>query len=305
MPSVWSQVSQLVSSILHRSWICSWGMTTQLLYRIDWRGLGMGLRVRRWLLFLPRAGRAWWVVYRCPISTSILRRVRWEEGQEEWETGKGQADEADEKYRKCWNSHGTCILYCHRRVYDGTNQLAIQGVDYDADAEGFLGGGGQEGANMILVVGPYPDPWALSDSEYRASLINGTQSHCPNAPLIFSGYSQGAQLVHLATTSLPASSTSKLASIVLFGDPKNGTAVPNIDSKRVWSICHAGDQICQGKDHVRSVRRHNGSFQLRSHGSWLPIPSNFWFLYQLGSWLFGEVWIVLTMRKMRGWRLCL
>jgi hypothetical protein len=41
---------------------------------------------------------------------------------------------------------------------NGTNQLAIQGVDYDADAEGFLAGGDQEGANTMSVAGPYPDP---------------------------------------------------------------------------------------------------------------------------------------------------
>jgi len=53
---------------------------------------------------------------------------------------------------------GPALLTAIAAYLNGRNQLAIQGVDYDADAEGFLGGGGQEGANMILVVGPYPDP---------------------------------------------------------------------------------------------------------------------------------------------------
>lgn len=68
--------------------------------------------------------------------------------------------------------------------------------------------------------------------------------------MTLSGYSQGAQLVHLATSQLPSNTTSKISSIVLFGDPKNGTAISGVDSKRVLTICHTEDDICKGGDDV-------------------------------------------------------
>ncbi|KAH7383696.1 cutinase-domain-containing protein [Cadophora sp. MPI-SDFR-AT-0126] len=115
---------------------------------------------------------------------------------------------------------------------NGTNQLAIQGVNYEAQPVGFFAGGSATGATMM------------------ATLINNTLSTCPGTPLLLSGYSQGAQLVHLATTSLPSNTTSKIASIVLFGDPNNGTVIQGVESARVRTFCHAGDDICKGGDAV-------------------------------------------------------
>lgn len=37
-------------------------------------------------------------------------------------------------------------------------------------------------------------------------------------------------------------------SVVIFGDPLNGTAVANIDPSKVLVICHDGDNICQHGD---------------------------------------------------------
>ncbi|KAH8659140.1 cutinase-domain-containing protein [Tricladium varicosporioides] len=111
---------------------------------------------------------------------------------------------------------------------NGTNQLAVQGIDYPADVAGFLAGGSQKGA------------------EKMASLINSTMTKCPNTPILLSGYSQGAQVVHLATASLPPSTTSKIASVILFGDPKNGTALTGIDATKVMTFCHTKDDICKG-----------------------------------------------------------
>ncbi|CAG8983139.1 hypothetical protein HYALB_00004582 [Hymenoscyphus albidus] len=118
-----------------------------------------------------------------------------------------------------------------------TNHIAIQGVDYPADVAGFKAGGSVDGANRM------------------ASLVNDTTSKCPNTQICLSGYSQGAQVVHLATTSLPSSTMSKISSIVLFGDPKNGTAIQGIDKGKVLTICHPGDNICAGgskitRDHL-------------------------------------------------------
>ncbi|KUJ10260.1 cutinase-domain-containing protein [Mollisia scopiformis] len=113
---------------------------------------------------------------------------------------------------------------------NGTNQLAIQGVDYPADVPGFLAGGSTQGANTM------------------AKLVNKTLASCPNTQLLLSGYSQGAQVVHLATASLPSNTTSKISSVVLFGDPKNGTAVSGVDASKVMTFCNPGDDICQGGD---------------------------------------------------------
>jgi cutinase len=115
---------------------------------------------------------------------------------------------------------------------NGTGRLAIQGVDYSASISGFLSGGSSSGATTM------------------ASLINSTLSACPDTRLTLSGYSQGAQLVHLAAASLPASTTSKIASVVLFGDPKNGSAIAGVDASKVLTVCHAGDNICMGGDKI-------------------------------------------------------
>jgi len=115
---------------------------------------------------------------------------------------------------------------------NGTGQLAIQGVDYPADVAGFLAGGSPFGGVVM------------------AALVNSTLARCPNTLLTLSGYSQGAQIIHNSMSLLPATTTSKISSIVLFGDPKNGTAVPNVDAAKVYTICHAGDNICAGGDRV-------------------------------------------------------
>lgn len=140
---------------------------------------------------------------------------------------------------------------------NGTNQLAVQGVDYDASISGFLAGGSPQGASTMYVnsavsVGflKVACPARLILLLHRAGLVNQTLAACPSTTLMLSGYSQGAQLVHLAMASLPANVTSKVSSIVMFGDPKNGTAINGIDAAKVMTICHTGDDICSGGDAV-------------------------------------------------------
>ena len=105
-------------------------------------------------------------------------------------------------------------------------------MDYDASIQGFLDGGSASGATTM------------------ASLVNETLATCPSSSLLLSGYSQGAQLVHLATSSLPANTTSKISSVIMFGDPKNGTAIQGVDASRVLTVCHTGDDICKGGDSI-------------------------------------------------------
>lgn len=50
--------------------------------------------------------------------------------------------------------------------------------------------------------------------------------------------------MHDATASLPANTTAKISSVVLFGDPKNGTVVTGVDASKVLTICNSGDDVC-------------------------------------------------------------
>ncbi|KAH8601392.1 putative cutinase, partial [Bisporella sp. PMI_857] len=94
----------------------------------------------------------------------------------------------------------------------GTNNIAVQGIDYPATVLGFLQGGDTAGGTKVVM----------------------------------SGYSQGGQLVHKAAKQLSASVSAKVSSVVIFGDPDNGTAVGTIDPAKVLIVCHDGDLICEG-----------------------------------------------------------
>ncbi|ESZ98673.1 carbohydrate esterase family 5 protein [Sclerotinia borealis F-4128] len=113
-----------------------------------------------------------------------------------------------------------------------TRSMSIQGVDYAATTSGFLAGGDPAGAKTM------------------ADLINNTLSTCPSTHLTVSGYSQGAQLVHLAMSSLSNTTTSRIKTVVMFGDPKNGTALNGVDASKVMTICDPKDDICKGGDAV-------------------------------------------------------
>ncbi|KAH8880634.1 cutinase-domain-containing protein [Thozetella sp. PMI_491] len=115
---------------------------------------------------------------------------------------------------------------------NGTKNIAIQGVDYPASVAGFAVGGSPEGAAVM------------------ARLTDETVTRCPNTAVVLSGYSQGAQVVHLAAEKMSNGTAAKISSVVLFGDPRNGTAVQGIDAARVMTACHAGDNICVGGDLV-------------------------------------------------------
>lgn len=83
----------------------------------------------------------------------------------------------------------------------GSDNLAVQGVDYPASIEGYLEGGDPDGAQTF------------------ADLANQANTQCPDSKLVFSGYSQGAQVVHLGSALLGDDVLSKVSAVVLFGDP--------------------------------------------------------------------------------------
>ncbi|KAF7923154.1 uncharacterized protein EAE98_007859 [Botrytis deweyae] len=110
----------------------------------------------------------------------------------------------------------------------GSSSVTMNGVNYPADIPGFLQGG---------------DP---AGSKTMASMVTSTLSSCPDTKVVISGYSQGGQLVHNAAKLLPADTTAKISSAVIFGDPDNGDAVQGVSADKTDIICHVGDNICQG-----------------------------------------------------------
>ncbi|KAH6679396.1 putative cutinase [Halenospora varia] len=104
----------------------------------------------------------------------------------------------------------------------GTSNIAVQGVDYPASILGFLEGGDTAGGKLM------------------ANLTARAMTH------------QGGQLVHKAAKQLSAAVAAKVSSVVIFGDPDNGTAVGVIDPSKVLIVCHSKDEICKGSIIVTS-----------------------------------------------------
>ncbi|KAG8170012.1 hypothetical protein KVR01_000757 [Diaporthe batatas] len=138
---------------------------------------------------------------------------------------------------------GPSFFTALRNYINGTSTMAVQGVPYPASIGGFLQGGSPLGAGVM------------------AELANKTASACPNTKIVMAGYSQGAQVVHNAMEKVVAMSNttasnnidvaSRVSSVVLFGDPRNGTAIAGIDQGRVLSLCNAQDNICaKGGDKI-------------------------------------------------------
>lgn len=78
----------------------------------------------------------------------------------------------------------------------GSDNVAIQGVDYPATIEGYLKGGNPEGATKT------------------AELINRAASQCPDTQIVLSGYSQGAQVVHSGVEKVAPESAARVAAVV-------------------------------------------------------------------------------------------
>lgn len=78
----------------------------------------------------------------------------------------------------------------------GADKVAVQGVDYPADIVGYLEGGDQGGAAIL------------------AALTAQAASQCPHTQIILSGYSQGAQVVHLGEAMISADVAARVAGVV-------------------------------------------------------------------------------------------
>lgn len=83
-----------------------------------------------------------------------------------------------------------------------------------------------------------------------SQLIQQTMTQCPKTKLCVSGYSQGAQVAHNAANMISTAATNFINSVVLFGDPDNGSAFGKVPASKVSTDCHTGDDICLHGDLV-------------------------------------------------------
>ncbi|KXN91448.1 Cutinase [Leucoagaricus sp. SymC.cos] len=112
----------------------------------------------------------------------------------------------------------------------GGRSLNFVGVNYPATIGGFLEGGDPNGARTM------------------AADVTLFANSCPGTQIVMSGYSQGAQLVHLAADQISPSVQNKVNSVVVFGDPDNGDGFRGVLNDRSITFCANGDNICQGGD---------------------------------------------------------
>ena len=108
--------------------------------------------------------------------------------------------------------------------------IGFQGVDYGATNWEFIAGGSKKGGR-----------------DFVDKIAYMTQ-HCPGSKAIISGYSQGAQVVHIAFEDLDSAYYRDIAGVVQFGDPKQHKAYPAeaLNSFPFKIYCHDGDHYCHG-----------------------------------------------------------
>ncbi|KAF8884463.1 cutinase [Infundibulicybe gibba] len=112
----------------------------------------------------------------------------------------------------------------------GGKSLSFVGVNYPASIAGFLEGGDPNGATTM------------------ANDVNSIASSCPNTEIVISGYSQGAQVTHLAAVKLSTTTQNRVKAVVVFGDPDDNQGFPGVLNARSTTFCAAGDDICAGGD---------------------------------------------------------
>jgi cutinase len=93
---------------------------------------------------------------------------------------------------------------------------------------------------------------------------------CPSTKIVLSGYSQGAQLVANAAGKISAANAARVVAgkfasafatqlptnfhpVVNFGDPNGGRALSKIPSSKVLTVCHSGDNICEGGSSITAA----------------------------------------------------
>ncbi|TPX15908.1 uncharacterized protein E0L32_000242 [Thyridium curvatum] len=131
--------------------------------------------------------------------------------------------------------------------------VAVQGVEYAAIFPEYVKGGDRAGSQKMYSYPPSQSiqvPGARSATDFlpitRADDVSQALEVCPQTKVVMAGFSQGGQVVHNAAAQLPPATMAQVSSVVIFGDPLNGTAVAGAVPERVLVLCHESDIICQG-----------------------------------------------------------
>lgn len=98
---------------------------------------------------------------------------------------------------------------------------------------------------------------APAGADDASAHIQGTVASCPNTKIVLGGYSQGATVINLASTQMPASVAPHVAAVAYFGEPTSqfssalwgGGPLPALSpayAGKLISQCTADDPICTG-----------------------------------------------------------
>jgi len=96
---------------------------------------------------------------------------------------------------------------------------------------------------------------ATAGSNDASAHIQNTVASCPNTKIVLGGYSQGATVINLASSAMPAPVANHVAAVALFGEPTSGFSsmlwggqpLPTISplySSKTISLCAPDDPIC-------------------------------------------------------------
>jgi len=126
-------------------------------------------------------------------------------------------------------------IVCKGLKKDYPNKVVCQGVGSPYSAG--LGDNARPGGTS---------PEAIKKAQ---SLFQLAVSKCPQATIVFGGYSQGTAVMHNAVKGLSPDIKTHIAGGVLFGDTRNTQdkgQVPDFPKDKVHIYCDSGDGVCKG-----------------------------------------------------------
>lgn len=102
---------------------------------------------------------------------------------------------------------------------------------------------------------------ATGGADDASAHVQSTVSSCPRTKIVMGGYSQGATVINLASTQMPAPVADHVAAVAFFGEPSSGFSsalwgggpLPTINplySAKLISLCATDDPICTGGGNI-------------------------------------------------------
>ncbi|TPX45822.1 hypothetical protein SeMB42_g03775 [Synchytrium endobioticum] len=124
--------------------------------------------------------------------------------------------------------------------------------------------------NYPATILEYMEGGSTSGGKDMANVTTKIVQTCPNSAVFMGGYSQGGQVVHLATAQMPQDVTSKLFGVIIFGDGSGKLAnVTGVPASKVLEICHDGDSICQGPSAIVTSAHLNYGMDNQTAADWV------------------------------------